>query len=101
MKDIFAPRLYRRFARLGGFSGAARECELPQSQASRIIADLESDLGTRLLSRGARAVVRTAAFPTNDIGNTWRFSRRSRRRDRGQRGGLEQIIAAPHIYWSK
>ena len=45
MKDIFALRLYRRVARLGGFSGAARECELSQSQASRIIAYLESDLG--------------------------------------------------------
>ena len=45
MKDIFALRLYTRVARLGGFSAAARECELSQSQASRIIADLESDLG--------------------------------------------------------
>jgi hypothetical protein len=62
MKDIFALRLYTQVARLGGFSGAARECELSQSQASRIIADLESDLGTRLLSRGTRAVVPTAAF---------------------------------------
>jgi Bacterial regulatory helix-turn-helix protein, lysR family len=44
MKDIFALRLYTRVARLGGFSAAARECELSQSQASRIIADLESDL---------------------------------------------------------
>jgi Bacterial regulatory helix-turn-helix protein, lysR family len=45
MKDIFALRLYTRVARLGGFSAAARECELSQSQASRIIAYLESDLG--------------------------------------------------------
>jgi hypothetical protein len=67
MKDIFAVRLYTRVARLGGFSAAAGECELSQSQASRMIADLESDLGTRLLSRGTRAVVPTAAFPTNDI----------------------------------
>jgi hypothetical protein len=74
MKDIFALRLYRRVARLGGFSGAARECELSQSQASRIIADRESDLRTRLLSRGTRGVVPTAAFSTNDIGNTWRFT---------------------------
>jgi hypothetical protein len=44
MKDIFALRLYTRVARLGGFSAAARECELSQSQASRI-AYLESDLG--------------------------------------------------------
>ena len=73
MKDIFALRLYRRVARLGGFSGAARECELSQSQASRIIADLESDLGTRLLSRSTPAVVPTAAFPTNHIGECLAF----------------------------
>jgi DNA-binding transcriptional LysR family regulator len=61
MKDIFALRLYTRVARLGSFSAAARECQLSQSQASRIIADLEADLGTRLLSRSTRAVVPTEA----------------------------------------
>jgi DNA-binding transcriptional LysR family regulator len=61
MKDIFALRLYTRVARLGSFSAAARECQLSQSQASRIIADLETDLGTRLLSRSTRAVVPTEA----------------------------------------
>ena len=74
MKDIFASRLYMQVVRLGGFSGAARERELSQSQASRIIPDLESDLWTRLRSRGTRAVVPTVAFPTNDIGNTWCFT---------------------------
>jgi len=59
MKDIFALKLYTRVARLGSFSAAARECGLSQSQASRIIADLESDLGVRLLSRTTRAVVPT------------------------------------------
>jgi len=61
VKDIFALRLYTRVARLGNFSAAARECGLSQSQASRIIADLETDLGTRLLSRSTRAVVPTEA----------------------------------------
>jgi DNA-binding transcriptional LysR family regulator len=61
MKDIFALRLYTRVARLGSFSAAARECGLSQSQASRIVADLEADLGTRLLSRSTRAVVPTEA----------------------------------------
>lgn len=61
LKDIFALRLYCRVARLGGFSAAARECGLSQSQASRIIADLEADLGTRLLTRTTRAVVPTKA----------------------------------------
>lgn len=61
MKDIFALRLYTRVARLGSFSAAARECGLSQSQASRIIAELEAELGARLLSRTTRAVVPTEA----------------------------------------
>jgi DNA-binding transcriptional LysR family regulator len=61
MKDIFALKLYTRVARLGSFSAAARECGLSQSQASRIIAELEADLGARLLSRTTRAVVPTEA----------------------------------------
>ena len=61
MKDTFALKLYTRVARLGSFSAAARECGLSQSQASRIIADLEAELGTRLLSRTTRAVVPTEA----------------------------------------
>jgi len=61
MKDIFALKLYTRVARLGSFSAAARECGLSQSQASRIIAELEAGLGARLLSRTTRAVVPTEA----------------------------------------
>lgn len=61
MRDIFALKLYTRVARLGSFSAAARECNLSQSQASRIIADLEESLGARLLSRTTRAVVPTDA----------------------------------------
>ena len=61
MKDIFALKLYTRVTRLGSFSAAARECGLSQSQASRIVADLEAELGVRLLSRSTRAVVPTEA----------------------------------------
>lgn len=61
LKDNFALRLYARVARLGSFSAAARECRLSQSQASRIVADLEAALGVRLLSRTTRAVVPTEA----------------------------------------
>ena len=61
MKDIFALKLYTRVARLGSFSAAARECGLSQPQASRIVADLEDGLGTRLLTRTTRAVVPTEA----------------------------------------
>ncbi|HEX4196690.1 MAG TPA: LysR family transcriptional regulator [Caulobacteraceae bacterium] len=61
MKDIASLRLYTRVARLGSFSAAARECGLSQSQASRIVADLEAELGVRLLTRTTRAVVPTEA----------------------------------------
>ena len=61
IKDNFALRLYTRVARLGSFSAAARECGLSQSQASRIVAELEGELGVRLLSRTTRAVVPTQA----------------------------------------
>ena len=61
IKDNFTLRLYTRVARLGSFSAAARECGLSQSQASRIIADLEAELGVRLLTRTTRAVVPTEA----------------------------------------
>jgi DNA-binding transcriptional LysR family regulator len=61
IKDNFALRLYTRVARLGSFSAAARECGLSQSQASRIVADLEALLGVKLLSRTTRAVVPTEA----------------------------------------
>jgi DNA-binding transcriptional LysR family regulator len=61
VKDIFALKLFTRVARLGSFSAAARECELSQSQVSRIIADLEACLDARLLSRTTRAVVLTEA----------------------------------------
>ncbi len=56
MKDLAALKLYTRVARLGSFSAAARECGLSQSQVSRTVAELEQDLGVRLLSRTTRAV---------------------------------------------
>ena len=61
IKDNLALRLYTRVARLGSFSAAARECGLSQSQASRIVAELEAELGVKLLSRTTRAVVPTQA----------------------------------------
>jgi DNA-binding transcriptional LysR family regulator len=61
MRDIQALRLYTRVARLGSFSAAGREAGLAQSQVSRMVAELEAGLGTRLLSRTTRAVVPTEA----------------------------------------
>lgn len=61
LKDILSLRLYTRVAHLGSFSAAARESGLTQSQVSRMIAELEANLGARLLSRTTRAVVPTEA----------------------------------------
>lgn len=61
LKDILTLRLYSRVARLGSFSAAAREFGLAQSQVSRLIAELETSLGARLLSRTTRAVAPTEA----------------------------------------
>ncbi|MFJ5296667.1 LysR family transcriptional regulator [Pseudomonas sp. NPDC088368] len=61
LKDIVALRMYTRVARLGSFSAAARESGLAQSQVSRMIAELEANLGARLLSRTTRAVAPTEA----------------------------------------
>ncbi len=61
MRDLQSLQLFTRVARLGSFSAAAREQGLSQPQASRIIADLEESLGTRLLARTTRAVKPTDA----------------------------------------
>jgi DNA-binding transcriptional LysR family regulator len=61
LRDLFALKVYVRVARLGSFSAAARECGLSQPQASRIVSDLEAELGVRLLSRTTRAVATTDA----------------------------------------
>jgi len=46
-------------ARSGGFSSAAREVGIPLATISRRVADLEQDLGVRLLQRSTRQVVLT------------------------------------------
>jgi DNA-binding transcriptional LysR family regulator len=61
LKDVLSLELFTRVARLGSFSAAARERGLAQSQVSRMIAELEAGLGTRLLSRTTRAVTPTEA----------------------------------------
>ncbi len=55
--QLEAIRLFVRVARTGSFSKVAREMGLAQSSVSRIVAELEKDLGAALLSRTTRAVV--------------------------------------------
>jgi DNA-binding transcriptional LysR family regulator len=56
-----ALKLFARVARTGSFSRAGRELGLPQPSVSRVIAELERELGVALLTRSTRAVVLTDA----------------------------------------
>ncbi|WP_322107298.1 LysR family transcriptional regulator [Paraburkholderia sp. J41] len=58
---LAALRLFVRVARTGSFSAAGRELDIPQSSASRAIAQLERDMGATLLLRSTRAVTLTDA----------------------------------------
>jgi DNA-binding transcriptional LysR family regulator len=58
---LFALRLFARVARKGSFSAAGRELGIPQSTASRTIAELERSIGAALLVRNTRAVTLTDA----------------------------------------
>ena len=62
MSDRFqALTVFRRVARSGSFSRAGRELGLSQSSVSRILSELEVELGVTLLSRTTRAVTLTDA----------------------------------------
>ena len=58
---LAALRLFTRVAHKGSFSAAARELNLPQPSASRIIASLEREIGAALFTRTTRAVSLTEA----------------------------------------
>ena len=62
MNDRFtALKLFARVSRSGSFSAAGRELGLSQPSVSRIIAELERDVGATLLTRTTRAVTLTEA----------------------------------------
>jgi DNA-binding transcriptional LysR family regulator len=62
---LLALRLFVRVARSGSFSAAARELDLSQPSVSRIVAALEKDVGSALITRTTRAVTLT------DVGNDY------------------------------
>lgn len=58
---VLALQVFARAARIGSFSAAARELGLSQPSASRIVAQLEREVGVALLARSTRAVTLTEA----------------------------------------
>jgi DNA-binding transcriptional LysR family regulator len=58
---VLALKLFVRVARLGSFSRVGLEFGLPQPSVSRIIRELEREVGAALLTRTTRAVVLTEA----------------------------------------
>jgi DNA-binding transcriptional LysR family regulator len=54
MQDLNDLRFFAAVVSSGGFSSAARELGLPKSRISRRVAQLEADLGVRLLERSTR-----------------------------------------------
>lgn len=59
--DIKVLRCFAAIVEEGSFAAAARRTGISKSMCSKMIADLEADLGTRLLTRTTRAVTPTAA----------------------------------------
>ncbi len=59
MDRLQSMRTFLRVVEAGSFAAAARECELSPATVTRLIADLENHLGTRLLSRTARRLALT------------------------------------------
>jgi DNA-binding transcriptional LysR family regulator len=58
---FYALKLFARVARTGNFSRAAKEAGLSQPSASRLIRQLEKQIGAALFTRSTRAVVLTGA----------------------------------------
>ena len=58
---LFALKLFARVARKGSFSSAGRDLNIPQPTVSRVISQLERDVGASLLTRTTRAVSLTEA----------------------------------------
>lgn len=61
MEFVQAIRVFGEVARLESFTAAARELRLSTASVSRIVGELESDLGVRLLNRTTRRVQPTDA----------------------------------------
>lgn len=61
MDRLQAMRVFERVVDEGGFAAAARSLDMSAPVVTRLVADLESQLGTRLLQRSTRRVSLTEA----------------------------------------
>ncbi len=61
MDRLLSMRVYRRVVDEGSFAGAARALDLSPAVVTRLVADLEAHLGTRLLQRTTRRLSLTDA----------------------------------------
>jgi DNA-binding transcriptional LysR family regulator len=59
MDRLLSMRVFRRVVEEGGFAAAARALDLSPAVVTRLVADLEAHLGTRLLQRTTRRLVVT------------------------------------------
>src|SRR4051812_9411340 len=59
MDRLLSMRVFRRVVDEGGFAAAARALDLSPAVVTRLVADLETHLGTRLLQRTTRRLVVT------------------------------------------
>lgn len=64
MDRLLSMRVFERVADEGGFAAAARALDLSPPVVTRLVADLEEHLGTRLLQRSTRRLALTEAGQT-------------------------------------
>ncbi|MCJ8056627.1 LysR family transcriptional regulator [Shinella curvata] len=64
MDQFNALRAFMRIVETGSLSKAAMSLEMPKSTVSKLLADLETHLGTKLLQRSTRSVALTAEGAT-------------------------------------
>ena len=62
MDALMAMRVFRAVVDEGGFAAAARALDLSRPVVTRQIAELDRDLGARLLQRTTRRVTTALAF---------------------------------------
>ncbi len=61
MDRLLSMKVFQRVVDEGGFAAAARQLDLSPSVVTRLVADLETHLGTRLLQRSTRRLALTEA----------------------------------------